>query len=979
MIGIRDFYSKVLPTQGEYCITTIDKPKSQTDRGRTSHRYASTVEELAKTVEGIKNNGLTNIFVCPMSFKNSKRSADNAAFFRSIYVDLDVGEGKGYSTQNEAEIALDKFVADYNLPPEPVKVNSGRGLHAYWVFDDDVPADEWKVYADKFKDFCVSNGLKIDTAVYDLARIMRCPDTFNLKDETPVETSVISETIQLYDFQEFKEFLGTVTPSLTQILKQAKKGLSDEERRMHGLDNWDASFAKILSESLKGTGCNQIQYMYENQDDVSYDLWVAGLTVANKCEDHETAIHTISDKAKGYSYEATIAKASTFGGVYPCTAFDNANPGGCVGCLHRGRITNPLAIGKIFKIAAAPSTDPQPPATQEPSPEEEWVDEKIGNVIYQQQSNGALPAGQFQLPEGMYPFVSGVSSGIYVILPDKIDPKTKISIPQPPIEVCKYAVYPIRRIYSSLEGACFEMRAVLPRDPESVFMLPLKYIHAQDKLNEILSGRNILIDLEVTKLFSKYLIQWGHYLNHETNAEIMRTQMGWTDDDRSSFVIGDVEYNRTGIVENTPLSSLCRPVAKHLHTKGSYAVWQEAVNELNVDGMELHAFVMMAGFASVLMAYTGTRGATVSLTGDAGAAKTGALFSALSIWGDPEALYVSGKKGSTDNALVGRFLALHNLPLAVDEIGDMPADKLSDLISKISNGKAKLRMQSAVNAERDYENSASLIGIFTSNHSIYNKLTAYKNDPNGEVARLVEFELEQPKILKTDTMFGRRVFEKIRNNFGWAGPEFIKALYTYEEKDILARINSEVEKFKNDFGSNSANRFYENMVSVVVVAGEIARDAGIINFGPEKVYNRVVKELIQIKEEVIQINKMDFEGLIAEYINRNTGGILAIKDGSAVVEPRNALVIRSEIDTHKNTRTLFLAKPAFHRYLNELNVNTKTFKDHVRRSNIQFTESRRRLNAGWKYAGLDDYNDYVYIFNRDDLSKEIVNRVDSLD
>ena len=983
MIGIKEFYSKVLPSQGEYCVTTMDRPKSPTEKGLTAHRYASTVDELDQLISTIKKSKETNIFVCPMSFKNSKRGADNAAFFKSIYVDLDVGKGKGYATREEAEVDLDKFIAEHDLPPSPVKINSGRGLHAYWVFDKDIPAEEWKLYADKFKDYCLGKGLKIDTAVYDLARIMRCPDTLNCKETPPVETSVMSSSIEIYDWEEFKSFLGTVELTLDQILKQAKKGLSEEERKMHGLDNWEASFDKILRESIKGTGCNQIKHMYENPDDVSYDLWIAGLTVANKCQDHEVAIHTISERASNYSSEATIAKAETFGGVHPCTAFDNANPGGCDGCIHRGRITNPLAIGKIFKIGKQPLPKPEPevevlpPLVQEASPEEDWEDVPMGKVIYQEEGS-VVKDGHFQLPEAMFPFVNGIVSGIYMVRPDKTDPKTKVTVQQEPIEVSKYIVYPMRRVYSPQDGACFEMRAILPKDPETTFILPLKFLHAQEKLNEILSGKNILIDPEVTKLFSKYLIQWGHVLTHEKEAEIMRTQMGWTDEDHTSFVIGDKEYLRDGSVVNAPISPLCRPVARHLVQKGSYEVWQEAANELNADGMELHVFVMLAGFASILMSYTGTRGASVCLTGDAGAAKTGAVYSGLSIWGDPEALYVSGKKGSTENAFVGRFLALHNLPFAVDEIGDIPADKMSDLIGKVANGKAKLKMQSAVNAEREYEVSASLIATYTSNHSIYNKLAAFKNDPNGEVARLIEFEMEQPQILKDDPFFGRRVFEKIRTNFGWAGPEYIKALYTYDKKDLLARIEDKVNTFKTDFGANSANRFYENVVSTIVIAGEIVRDAGILNFGPEKMYTRVVKELIRIREDVIQINKVDFEGLIAEYINRNTNGILAIKDGNAILEPKGALVIRSEVDTIKNSKSIFLAQPAFHKYLAELNVNTKTFKDHVKRSNIHMIETRRRLNAGWKDAGLDEYNLRCYIFNKDELSKELVNKVDGV-
>ena len=130
--------------------------------------------------------------------------------------------------------------------------------------------------------------------------------------------------------------------------------------------------------------------------------------------------------------------------------------------------------------------------------------------------------------------------------------------------------------------------------------------------------------------------------------------------------------------------------------------------------------------------YTSTSGVTISLTGESGAAKTGALYSALSVWGNPKDLSVLD---ATENGMTGRYLGLHNIPFGLDEVGNILPKTLSQLIHKISQGKSKIRMQASVNAEREHEMSASLIAIFTSNHSLYDKLTTLKKDPNGEVAR----------------------------------------------------------------------------------------------------------------------------------------------------------------------------------------------------------------------------------------------------
>ena len=59
------------------------------------------------------------------------------------------------------------------------------------------------------------------------------------------------------------------------------------------------------------------------------------------------------------------------------------------------------------------------------------------------------------------------------------------------------------------------------------------------------------------------------------------------------------------------------------------------------------------------MPYTSTSGVSISLTGDTGAGKTGALYAALSMWGHPKDM---SELETTDNALTGRFLGLHKQP-----------------------------------------------------------------------------------------------------------------------------------------------------------------------------------------------------------------------------------------------------------------------------------------------------------------------------
>ena len=79
----------------------------------------------------------------------------------------------------------------------------------------------------------------------DAARIMRCPDTFNFKDNPPLPTKILSDTLPVYKLEDIDNFLGSVQESLESILAQAKGKMSDDQRKMLKLDNFTSKFQTI--------------------------------------------------------------------------------------------------------------------------------------------------------------------------------------------------------------------------------------------------------------------------------------------------------------------------------------------------------------------------------------------------------------------------------------------------------------------------------------------------------------------------------------------------------------------------------------------------------------------------------------------------------------------------------------------------------------------------------------------------------------
>jgi len=942
---MKDFYALALPNSGIYCVTDID-PTTK----RTKNIFVDSIDELVEVAQSKKD---TNIFVALSNFKGHSRKAEHAISLRSFFVDLDVGQKKEYSSKEEAIASLDNFVDSNELPP-PVVVDSGTGAHAYWFFNESVPADEWKIYATKFKEFCFNNGLKIDPVVTsDVSRVLRCPDTFNHKTSIPSPTKVLRWSDFTSDFSVWKDFLGEVEVPLEEILKREK--ITDLGRQMAGHNNYSSEFAKIATKSLdedSNEGCLQMRHIINNRTALPEPLWYAGLSIAQHCIDRDEAIHLLSQDYEGYNKEATENKANqTQDKPQSCATFNTINPGVCGGCIHFNKITNPLSLGKTF--IASPTTD-----------------EPIHNEIIP--VAGGVPMVTTKL-HGLPPEINGYKRGanggiIYKPAPtydangELIEEKEQI--------VTTYDLYPTKRIYSTTHGDCMMMVTEMPNDKSREFMLPFSSVYDGNELRKVLSMNGVLFDPLTSqwKYIMSYIIKWGQYLIAKSSAEVMRNQMGWTED-HEAFVVGGIEIDRKGKENNSPTSPLCRSIAKHLIKTGEYDTWKLSANKLNAEGLEVHAFVMLTGFSSILMPYTSTSGVTMCLTGDTGAAKTASLYACLSVWGNPKDLSVLD---ATENGMTGRYLALHNIPFGLDEVGNIHGKTLSQLIHKVSQGKAKIRMQASVNAEREHELSAALVAIFTSNHSLYDKLAILKKDPNGEVARLIEIYMRKAKILADDPSEGRAIFDPFRTNYGWAGPEFVKELMKYSRPEIEAKIAVWVNKFKKDFGDDTAFRFYENLIAVTMVSSELAAKADIVHLDTQRIYKKMVGEMIDIRDNVVRSNSVNYQSLIGEFLHLNNSNTLIISGGHTTTEPRHTLVVRLDMDKGE----LCLNKSIFRKFLTEENnVTPKQWLFQMAQTGAKITEKRKRMASGWK-TGIDQFNIDAYILDTKTINKTLLEVID---
>jgi hypothetical protein len=918
---LKQFYEKALPTQGVYCISGIDK------NGKVSNRFAETLDDVFDKIDRIKSN--QNTFVALGSFDGYSRKAVDCLFVRSFFIDLDVGENKEYKDKGDAHEALLKLQSAAELP-DPVVIDSGGGIHAYWLMDEDIPTEEWKTYAEKFKALCMSH-ISIDPVVTaDAARIMRAPETLNFKTDPPRPTSVISDEIHVYSWQEFREFLGGPTAEqvdepIVDILAEIPKGLDDDTKAMLKLDNFSKTFEVLAQKSIDDEGgCTQIKYMLENATTLEEPMWFAGLSIAKFCEDGATAIHEISNEHPDYNYDKTEEKASRFPAPRTCSWFIDNYPERCEGCQHRGKIVSPIVLGREFKPAAK-------------------VDKE--ESVWQAPSTKTVP----EFPEFLMPFVQGVNGGIYFVPAPKVD-KKGIKHQDDPILILPHDLYPVQRMFSPHDGECLLMRLVLPKDDMREFLVPMKHVYAKETFKSLMASNGVFPSSNNTEHLMNYVVKWGQYMQINAKADQMRMQMGWTAErseaeewEKRSFVIGKKEITHTGETINAPSSPFVRGIAKHIVPHGTYARWRESLDYLNTPEFELHAFASMSGLGSPLMSYTSTSGVAVSLFGKSGNAKTGAMYAGLSMFGNPKNLSVVQ---ATDNGLTGRYLALHNLMFGLDEIGDKKPEDLGRLIHNVSHGKAKIKMQASVNAEREYEMSASMIAMFTTNHTIYGKLENIKANPDGEAARLIEFHVHKPSLLEKEGRLGKYIFDAFNYNYGHAGPMFIKEIIRLGDNYVLDHMGKWEEKFISDFGEHTQYRFYQNLIAANFGAAAIANEHEITGYKLDMIYHETVRAMIDIRDNVVKVNRTDYQSLLGDFVNRNMGNILVLKDERVTMEPRGQIVARIS----SNENLLQVSKSEFKRFLAERQISPREFEFEMRNKKILIDDKKGRLTTGWRSA-----------------------------
>jgi hypothetical protein len=932
---VTDFLQSVLPETGTYCIVGIKD-------NRSKQTFYSDLDEAMERAQTLDSHGVDAYFALA-AFNTESRKAQDARALKAFFADIDCGENKPYATHADAAQALRKFLTGTGLP-DPIVVNSGGGLHIYWPLTQEVPPARWKPAAEALKALCASHKFAIDfSCTADVSRILRVPGTNNYKKPAPRPVQIIA-TAKPVEFDDFVKLL----PRIAADLSAAKAfGLDETTKALADGDLDPCSFQRIVAKTAKGIGCKQMANAINNAATLEEPLWRAALSIAWNCTDKHEAIHRLSQDHPEYTPENTEEKARRLDGKpHTCEWFRSNAPKHCEGCKHK--ITSPIVLGR-YVPEAAPSADGNihilAPVEANHEGEIQFVDVKIP----------PLPKGYFR----------GAAGGIFK--------REGIGEEMVEVEIYQHDLYVTDRYYDSNdsgdgEGELVAINVHLPQDGLRRFSAPMTALMSSDKLRDVLTKHGVIVYGQKVGKVMAYIAEAVKNLQRSTMSSRTRNQMGWTNE--NSFVVGELEYTQAGI-KLAPPASGTRQLAPLFHQKGTLDDWREVINFYNRPGLERHAFAFFVGAGACLLQLLNNqqvRGAVLNLVSNtSGTGKTTVQMAINSVYGHPSELLMTQK--DTFNAKLHNLGMLNSICLTVDEVTNSTPEEFSALVYGATTGRAPHRMEAQSNKLRNNKTTWCTVMVTSSNAVITEALLAHKSAADGEIKRIIDLSMPTPEGITKAV--SDRVFNKLADNYGIAGPLFIQHVVANRDtiaaelQDTQARLDAKMNFARGD-------RFYSALLAIGMVAARIMERLNLHSIDVGRVFTAAegfLGSVVDRNEALVGSQSTMALETLSQFIAQNIGNTLVINsegsNGAPVDMPHGPLRIRYEPDT----KHMIIAATELRNYFVERRVDFRSsLEAFVAAGALADTGSvSRRLSAG-AHGSLKGPPARCYVFDAERLS-----------
>jgi hypothetical protein len=837
------FLTAVLPSSGFYCVAELTQKKE--------HVFVDRIDAVAEQATKFSEAGLDAYYALASFKEKGERKATNAQQMRCLFMDIDVGKAGTYESKQAAAAALDQFLQDSDLSKlgNPWVVTSGGGLHVYWPLDRDVTIKEWKPLAENLKKLGKKYDFKMDMAVTaDAARVLRVPSTLNYKYEKPRRVRLVAQG-GTFSFESLRDALreklnGHATveePSFELPGTRPKLPLTATGVKL--FENSNTSFKRILE-----SDCKQIKHYVENAtQDGMEPLWRGWLSIAQKCSDGEEFTQYLT-QLHPYDDERMHIKLREIKGPYPCGKFESENPGGCEGCPHQGKITNPLALGREIAVTT-----------------------EAAEIVLPAEDIEA-PQIQIQRPTPPRGFSYGAKGGIFREKKTK-DEEGKDLVVQSMVLPYDLFVIDILRIETEHQ---VQMLALKPEGPVNI-IIPQRAVVSNVDTVKSLAEQNIVASFGSGN--DKNLFDYVRGAVEEASMRKPPVKVppsyGWQED--NTFVFNEKVYSANKPPRNLPMPNLVNINAATRPT-GTLDNWKTAVQVLIQRQMYDTLGLMCVGGGAPLMKFMqGFRGMTFHVgSTESGTGKSLSLVFAASLWGAPTEFRTSKK--TSDVAMINRFGMLNSLPLICDEITDKNRKDFEwfpGFLLDVSDGVGKERMEGGVNRERVNTTRWASLALLSSNTHVMDFLTgARKHSSEGEIRRLLEYTANE-KIVWNPGELDK--IQLIQTNYAVFAPKFVQWLVDHQ--DLVEQVCRTIyERVKSEFGFADDERFWRAgcaaCIAFAVLCGK--KYANIIDLPIEGI-KEFYKSLVRKARGDIKSSYRTAEDILNAYTREHFGKFVIVR------------------------------------------------------------------------------------------------------
>lgn len=852
------FLQDILPPTGPYFAARQPNGGNWADIGQ------ATLDDLVSAIEHYDSRGHETYFALGAYNDTSTRKADNVRELRALWVDIDVGESKGYATRKEALLDFKRLFGpdqQSQLPNPTHIVSSGYGFHVYWAFHKPLPVAVWTPLAALFKSLCIEIGLRIDpVATKDAARVLRPIDTRNHKDPgnpRPV-TLLYGHAAKPLDPRTVYTHLKTLAKAqgldTTKAANTSRKPEKGAGGAFAAFPEYGPSNAQRIAEQ-----CPTIQHFRDTKGaDMAYHPWWDILTVLGNTvdglEDDRKLIHDWCSEHETYTPDVVDTKVDEIVNkeLQPATCLTIADTSPhCQNCKYRDRLGGPIQLGR----------QQSPHQTTTP---EETGGRAIGQLppVFDGKfwwDGERLWGNRYKLVDGNWQATPHAFCSTYFeidfLFRDERDDN---------------------KLYARISALC--------RDQWSQTDVPMSAIgRGGNALEAEIGGYLGIVSVNHSDLLVKYVKTWVDHVLHATDRTMVRRSMGWQED--GSFLLGNKLYRPDGTVTDAVISRELQPFVEAHRPRGDLALYTKSIDRLyNRPGRESHQLMWLASFASPLVALYDTQPQGLILTATSakpGTGKTSAALAGLSVWADPHS---NGQNISADGATEYAFYRVagdrRHLAMLFDETTTWSSERIIRFAYRYSQGVARMQGRADGSLKDNSHLNWQNIMYMTSNTAPSARIIAGSGNAAPMLARMFEVPFKYIDFKGEDQYSRDILMEMLRSHSGVAGDKFIRHLVRIDKEKIRTAIQSLIAKIETDLDIDSAGRFWVRIGAFLMLAAKLTKTLGLHDFHLGKLKVTIYDCIRHMQASVEDSVEDAYETLSALLSDVSSGMIITQTSGS---------------------------------------------------------------------------------------------------